>query len=132
MSGPADVGSSNTPRRWERRLILMTIFHLIRLSREMTESLPQPKFSDRASCVKKKKSMAVLRVRECRESVLYNDVQNVVVMNTSAFYLSESLMCVADLHAVCFLQCGIKICSEMQQSLTVYIFISIHVSGVHP
>lgn len=80
---------------------------------------------------KKKVQFAVFRVGECRDRVLYNDVQNVVVMNTSAFYLQKSLMCVADLHAVCFLQCGIIIYSKMRQSLTIYIFIYLHVSGVH-
>ena len=33
---------------------------------------------------KKKVQFAVFRVGECRDRVLYNDVQNVVVMNTSA------------------------------------------------
>lgn len=76
--------------------------------------------------------MAVFRVGECRDRVLYNDVQNVVVMNTSAFYLKKkSLMCLANLHAVCFLHCGILLYSKMRQSLTIYIFISLHVSGVH-
>lgn len=79
--------------------------------------------------------MAVIRVGVCRDRVLYNDVQNVVVMNTSAFYLSESLMCVADLHAVCFLKCGIKIYDNMQSSLRIcvlsYMFlVLIHESDV--
>lgn len=47
--------------------------------------------------------MTASRVGDGRDGVLYSDVQNVVKMNTSAFYLSESLTCVADLHAVCFL-----------------------------
>lgn len=54
--------------------------------------------------VPKKKEMdwkrAVLLVR-AQENVLYNNVSNVVVMNTSAFYLGRSLMCVGELHAVC-------------------------------
>lgn len=55
--------------------------------------------------------------------VLYNDVQNVVVMNTSAFYLKKkSLMCVANLHAVCFLQCGIIIYSK-NAAVTDYLYI---------
>lgn len=36
--------------------------------------------------------MAVFRVGECRDRVLYNDVQNVVVMNTSAFYLKKKIL----------------------------------------
>lgn len=66
---------------------------------------------------------AVFRVGECRDRVLYNAVQNVVVMNTSAFYLQRSLMCVANVHAACFLLCGIIIYSKTRQSPTIYIFI---------
>lgn len=73
-----------------------------RLSRITTESLPRHWFSDRAC-------LQYLGSGECRDRVLYNDVQNVVVMNTSAFYLQRSLMCVANIHDVCFLLCGILI-----------------------
>lgn len=56
-------------------------------------------------------------------------------MNTSAFYLSESLICVADLHAVCFLKRGIQVYSKMQNSLRIcvltYMFlVLIHESDV--
>lgn len=77
-------------------------FSLHKLSRITAESLPRHWFSDRAC-------LQYLGSGECRDRVLYNDVQNVVVMNTSAFYLQRSLMCVANIHAVCFLLCGIVI-----------------------
>lgn len=37
------------------------------------------------------------------------------------FILKKSIMCVANLHAVCFLHCGILLYSKMRQSLTIYI-----------
>lgn len=48
------------------------------------------------------KSVTTSRVGDGRDGVLYSDVQNVVKINTSAFYLSESLTFVADLHDVRF------------------------------
>lgn len=61
--------------------------------------------------------------------VLYNDVQNVVVINTSAFYLQRSLMCVANVHAVCFLQCEVIIYGKMQ-TVTDYLYLFIYMSLV--
>lgn len=56
----------------------------------------------------------------CSETVLYNNVSNIVVMNTSAFYLGRSLMCVAELHV------------HKQQRVAIFILIYLHVSAVHP
>lgn len=56
----------------------------------------------------------------CRHTVLYNNLSIIVVMNTSAFYLGRSLMCVAELHV------------DKQQRVAIYILIYLHVSAVHP